>query len=75
MALERLVKSLHVPPFLGDGDDVFFIALEVAASQIQNPRAAIFVRKDLAHEKNWEVQPSQVATHGLAFRQVQRIQA
>ena len=83
MTLERLVKGLHVPPFLVDGDDVFSIAIEVAASQIQNTGAAIpvsstgqaFVCKDLAHDKNWKVQSSQVAAHRLAFRQVQLLQA
>ena len=81
MALERLVKGLHVPPFLVDCDDVFCIAIEVAASQIQNSGAAIpvsstgqaFVCKDLADEENWKVQPPQVATHRLTFRQVQRV--
>ena len=41
MTLERLVKSLHVPPFLVDGDDAFSLPVEVAASQIQNTGAAI----------------------------------
>ena len=60
MTLERLVKGLHVPPFLVDCDDAFCVTLEVAASQIQNPGATVFVCKDLADEENRKVQSSQV---------------
>ena len=81
MALERLVKGLHVPPFLVDCGGIFSVTLEVAASQIQNPGAAVpvsstgvgSVYKDSADEKNRKVQSPQVAVHRLAFRQVQGV--
>ena len=47
VALERLVKRLHFPPFLVDRFDGLAFTVQVAASQIQRPGAAISVLKEL----------------------------
>ena len=73
VALERLVKRLHFPPFLVDRFDGLAFTVQVAASQIQRPGAAISVLKDLAKQQDRKVQSPQPAAHRLTFRQVQRV--
>ena len=55
---------LHFPPPLVDCDDAFSVAIEVAASQIHNPGATIFVSKGLTDEKNGKVHSSSFITQG-----------
>ena len=73
VALERLVKRLHFPLFLVDRFDGLVFTVQVAASQLQCPGAAIFVLKDLAKQQDRKVQSPQPAAHRLTFRQAQRV--
>jgi len=57
VGFEGLMEDLHFPPFLVDRFDRRLVTVEVAASQIQNPDATVFVRKDLPGHKDWEIQP------------------
>ena len=52
--LERLVENFNRPPFLVDRKNGIPFEGCVAASQIEYPRAAILVLKDLAHEFHCE---------------------
>jgi len=67
IGLEGFVEDFHFPPFLVDRLNRRLVAAEVATSQIQNPGAAVLVRKDLAAQRHGEIQPLEPSLYGFLF--------
>ena len=53
----RLLEGPHFPPFWADRFARRLAAVGVAAGQVQNPGAAVLVRKGLAARQHGEVKP------------------
>jgi len=49
------VITFDIPSFTIDFDNLLICHSDIAAHQIQNPRAAVFVYKDLLYQKHWKI--------------------
>ena len=67
IGLEGLMEDFHFPPFLVDRLNRRWVAVEVATSQVQNPGAAVLVRKDLAAQLHREVESLEPSLSGFLF--------
>lgn len=59
------MEGFHFPPFLVDRFNRRQATVEVAASQIQESGAAVFVRKDLPGHEDWKIQALDPSGYGL----------
>ena len=64
IGLQGFVKHLHLPPFFVGRGDAVIVASQVTANQMQDPRAAVFVFKDLADHKDFFRISPEPAAHG-----------
>ena len=75
IGLQGFVKDLHLPPFfVGCGYGVI-VARQVAANQMQNSRAVVFVFKDLAYHKDFCRISLEPAAHRSVLWKIQFIYA
>ena len=67
IGFERLMEDFHFPPFLIDCFNRRWVAVEVATSQIQDPGAAVLVRKDLLAQQHGETQSLEPSLNRFLF--------